>query len=154
MIDLRSHTHSNGWASEVEAFEKALKSANSIKLQILEELDRAGALKGLTPDEFVEMHGGLINTVRRRFTDLWKEGKIRHHPQSLTRKNSSGNACVAWVLGYDPSAYQKRAKREWQGLTDEEIKEIIGPWGGGPIKGYTRELIDKIEAKLKEKNSA
>jgi len=42
--------------------------------------------------------------------------------------------------------------KEWQGLTDEEIKEIIGPWGGAPIKGYTRELIDKIEAKLKEKN--
>lgn len=45
------------------------------------------------------------------------------------------------------------AKREWQGLTDEEIKEIVGPWGGEPIKGYTRELIDKIEAKLKEKNT-
>ena len=45
------------------------------------------------------------------------------------------------------------AKREWQGLTDEEIKEIIGPWGGEPIKGYTRELIDKIESKLKEKNT-
>ena len=43
--------------------------------------------------------------------------------------------------------------KEWQGLTDEEIKEIIGPWGGEPIKGYTRELIDKIEAKLKEKNT-
>jgi hypothetical protein len=42
--------------------------------------------------------------------------------------------------------------KEWQGLTDEEIKDIIGPWGGAPIKGYTRELIDKIEAKLKEKN--
>ena len=41
---------------------------------------------------------------------------------------------------------------EWVGLTDDEIKEIIGPWGDTPIKGYTRELFDKIEAKLKEKN--
>jgi hypothetical protein len=40
----------------------------------------------------------------------------------------------------------------WQGLTDEEIKEIIGPWGDTPIKGYTRKLFDQIEAKLKEKN--
>jgi hypothetical protein len=48
--------------------------------------------------------------------------------------------------------YTAPPQREWQGLTDEEIKEIIGPWGGAPIKGYTRELIDKIEAKLKEKN--
>jgi len=42
---------------------------------------------------------------------------------------------------------------EWVGLTDEEIKEIIGPWGETPIKGYTRKLFDAIEAKLKEKNT-
>ena len=41
----------------------------------------------------------------------------------------------------------------WFGLTDEEIKEIIGPWGDTPIKGYTRKLFDQIEAKLKEKNT-
>jgi hypothetical protein len=44
-------------------------------------------------------------------------------------------------------------QREWQGLTDEEIKEIIGPWGDTPIKGYTRKLFDQIEAKLREKNA-
>ena len=43
--------------------------------------------------------------------------------------------------------------RQWQGLTDEEIKEIIGPWGETPIKGYTRKLFDQIEAKLKEKST-
>lgn len=41
--------------------------------------------------------------------------------------------------------------KEWQSLTDDEIKEIIGSYSG-PIKGYTRELFDKIEAKLREKN--
>jgi len=46
----------------------------------------------------------------------------------------------------------KEQKREWVGLTDNEIKEIIGPWGDTPIKGYTRKLFDQIEAKLKEKN--
>ena len=44
-------------------------------------------------------------------------------------------------------------KREWVGLTDEEIKEIVGPWGDTPIKGYTRKLFDQIENKLKEKNT-
>ena len=44
-------------------------------------------------------------------------------------------------------------KRPWVGLTDEEIKEIIGPWGDTPIKGYTRKLFDQIETKLKEKNT-
>ena len=43
-------------------------------------------------------------------------------------------------------------QREWQSLTDDEIKEIIGSYSG-PIKGYTRELFDKIEAKLREKNT-
>jgi hypothetical protein len=43
-------------------------------------------------------------------------------------------------------------QRQWAGLTDDEIKEIIGPWGDTPIKGYTRKLFDAIEAKLKEKN--
>jgi hypothetical protein len=43
-------------------------------------------------------------------------------------------------------------QRTWVGLTDDEIKEIVGPWGDTPIKGYTRELIDKIEAKLRSKN--
>lgn len=44
-------------------------------------------------------------------------------------------------------------KKPWVGLTDEEIKEIIGPYGDTPIKGYTRKLFDQIEAKLKEKNT-
>jgi len=44
-------------------------------------------------------------------------------------------------------------KRKWVDLTDEEIKEIIGPWGETPVKGYTRKLFDQIEAKLKEKNT-
>ena len=43
-------------------------------------------------------------------------------------------------------------QRQWVGLTDEEIKEIIGPWGDTPIKGYTLKLFDQIEAKLREKN--
>ena len=55
---------------------------------------------------------------------------------------------------YKPTAlYTAPPQREWQGLTDEEIKEIIGSWGDTPIKGYTRKLFDQIEAKLKEKNT-
>jgi len=50
----------------------------------------------------------------------------------------------------DTQVYQ----RPWVGLTDEEIKEIVGPYGETPIKGYTRQLFDQIEAKLREKNNA
>ena len=45
-------------------------------------------------------------------------------------------------------------EREWVGLTDAEIKEIVGLWGDTPVKGYTRKLFDQIEAKLREKNNA
>jgi len=46
---------------------------------------------------------------------------------------------------------EARNKKEWQYLTDDEIKEIVGSYGDG-IGGYTRELFDKIEAKIREKN--
>ena len=46
---------------------------------------------------------------------------------------------------------EARKKKTWQSLTDDEIKEIVGSHGDG-IGGYTRELFDKIEAKIKEKN--
>ncbi len=57
------------------------------------------------------------------------------------------------VLPEKMALYSTPPKREWVGLTDEEIKEIIGNWGDTPIKGYTRKLFDQIEAKLKEKNT-
>jgi hypothetical protein len=48
---------------------------------------------------------------------------------------------------------ETRKKKEWQYLTDDEIKEIVGGYGNeGGIGGYTRELFDKIEAKIREKN--
>jgi hypothetical protein len=155
MTDMRTHTHTNGWTTEIEAFTKALKSANSIKLKILEEIHRAGNVRGLTPDEFVEMHGGLINTIRRRFTDLWKEGMICHHPEAVTRENSAGNKCVSWVLGNDPtSTFQKRTKRkEWQGLTMEELDALVEEHSGGPVEMVGHVLICAAEDKLKEKNT-
>jgi len=45
------------------------------------------------------------------------------------------------------------SQRQWIGLTDDEIKEIVGPYGDAPIKGYTRKLFDQIEAALRSKNT-
>jgi hypothetical protein len=58
------------------------------------------------------------------------------------------------MTDYERGYHQGKAdaQKPWVGLTDEEIKEIIGPWGDTPIKGYTRKLFDQIEAKLREKN--
>jgi hypothetical protein len=44
-------------------------------------------------------------------------------------------------------------QRPWVYLTDEHIKEIVGPYGDMPIKGYTRKLFDQIEAALRSKNT-
>ena len=95
-MEINSHTR--GLANEVAAFNKAKSKSLSTKDKILKEVDLYGAY-GVTPDEFVDSYGGLINTIRRRFTDLWKEGKIKK--SSLSRKNSAGNFCAAWVLGKD-----------------------------------------------------
>jgi hypothetical protein len=41
----------------------------------------------------------------------------------------------------------------WVGLTDEEIKDIVGRSNGsGGIGAYTRKLFKQIEDKLREKN--
>jgi hypothetical protein len=43
-------------------------------------------------------------------------------------------------------------KQEWQRLTDDELREMLGYGKGGYIAEYTRNFVDAIEAKLKEKN--
>ena len=58
---------------------------------------------------------------------------------------------LGYLEGFSKGYHQ--AKSEWVGLTDEEIREIVGPYGDTPIKGYTRKLFDQIEAKLKDKNT-
>ena len=49
--------------------------------------------------------------------------------------------------------YTAPPQRPWVGLTDDDIKEIVGPYGDMPIKGYTRKLFDQIEAALRSKNT-
>jgi hypothetical protein len=44
-------------------------------------------------------------------------------------------------------------KREWQGLTDEEIMEMLDYGQYGNVPQYARNFVDAVEAKLKEKNN-
>ena len=44
-------------------------------------------------------------------------------------------------------------RREWVGLTDEDIKDIVGRNDSGGIGAYTREMFKQIEDKLREKNT-
>jgi hypothetical protein len=110
MINLRTHTHAQGSMTEVLACERASRGSGSIMARILSDIRMAGP-DGLTPDEVAAAGALLINTTRRRFTDLWKSGQIRHHPLGLTRPNGSGNPCRAWVIGADPSVSERQPSR-------------------------------------------
>ena len=104
-----SHARKSDPLTSKDAARKAEINSMSIKNKIIQRLSDE-PLTGLTPDEFNEEVDGLINTIRRRFTDLWKEGKIRHHPNGLTRINSAKNECVAWVIGEDENRKPSRVQ--------------------------------------------
>jgi predicted house-cleaning NTP pyrophosphatase (Maf/HAM1 superfamily) len=72
----------------------------------------------------------------------------------LEEVNEETGRCSVRIFDHAKVLIRKlEEKRVWQYLTDDEIKEIIGGYGNeGGIGGYTRELFDKIEAKIKEKN--
>ena len=73
---------------------------------------------------------------------------------------------VAWVYNgilheFDPSEfatsevtplYTAPPKREWVGLTDDELKSLCDEWQI-IYGGYVRPFAETIEAKLKEKNT-
>ena len=73
----------------------------------------------------------------------------------IERVNKDG-----WILdSFEPEMYATIASikealaKEWVGLTDEEIKVIVGRGDPGGIGAYTREMFKKIEDKLREKNT-
>ena len=72
----------------------------------------------------------------------------------LEEVNEETGRCSVRIFDHAKVLIRKlEEKRVWQYLTEDEIKEIIGGYGDeGGIGGYTRTLIDKIEAKIKEKN--
>lgn len=53
----------------------------------------------------------------------------------------------------EPVAYMVEALREWRGLTEEEIMEMLGYGQYGRVPEYARNFVDAIEAKLREKNT-
>ena len=72
----------------------------------------------------------------------------------LEAVNEETGRCSVRIFDHAKVLVRKlEERRVWQYLTDDEIKEIIGGYGNeGGIGAYTRALIDKIEAKIREKN--
>jgi len=59
---------------------------------------------------------------------------------------------MEYAAKIDREALKKRLGG-WAGLTDDEIKAIVGRGDHGGIGLYTRDLFKKIEDKLREKNT-
>jgi predicted house-cleaning NTP pyrophosphatase (Maf/HAM1 superfamily) len=72
----------------------------------------------------------------------------------LEAVNEETGRCSVRIFDHAKVLVRKlEERRVWQYLTEDEIKEIVGGYGNeGGIGGYTRELFDKIEAKIREKN--
>lgn len=147
-----AHIHANPRPAEAEALAAIAPHITGIKRRILEQAGAAGDL-GVIPDEV----DGLINTIRRRFTDLWKGGHLR--PTKRTRKNRSGNSETVWILGRDENArgagakLHAKAMRDAQGavaflegeyLEGRGVPGIIG-WGTCMVH-----LLDKARARVAE----
>ena len=112
--ELTGLTHAQPRQAELEAAEKVAPHLAGMKGGIVAMMPSRGAF-GLTPDEYAMETGSLINTVRRRFTDLWKEGIIK--PTDRVRCNARGNNETVWVLGRD----EKMVARETK---DQKIKRL------------------------------
>jgi hypothetical protein len=70
----------------------------------------------------------------------------------LEEVNEETGRCSVRIFDHAKVLIRKlEERRAWHYLTDEEIKEIVGSYGSG-LGAYVRELFDKIEAKIKEKN--
>ena len=61
---------------------------------------------------------------------------------------SKSDGAMSSTLPQCKCDWNSAPKREWQGLTDEEVNKIMWP---SPATAY--DLARAIEAKLKEKNS-
>ena len=93
-------------------------------------------------------------TDEKEFFELGKRMYERLNPPPVDWVETNNSACAILRQVHDMLALASfPPKREWVNLTDDEIKEIVGSWGDTPIKGYTRKLMDQIEAKLKGKNT-
>jgi hypothetical protein len=78
----------------------------------------------------------------------WAVWEGRPHDLFFTKEEADE---LCRLKGGDAKSIPLYTEQTWQYLTDDEIKEIVGSHGDG-IGGYTRDLFDKIEAKIRKKN--
>jgi len=137
-------------ADQLERMQQGIETLHALYEQAVKQRDylmdqQRAQVEAIKKRSFSDDVGRLLSTGKGFYDD---GTPIDYKEVQLEIKGVSDGVfeCTAVRIPRPP-------KREWVSLTDEEIKEIIGPWGETPVKGYTRKLFDQIEAKLKEKNT-
>jgi hypothetical protein len=118
-----------------------LRKAAELALDALEilsknELPKKGAVKA-------ELDEVLIPILRQALAES--------EQKPLVWMNKYGHVASFQNEEYKDPLYTAPPKREWVGLTDEEIKSICNEWKI-MYGGYVDNFAKFIEAKLKEKN--
>lgn len=118
MTRLVGLVHADPKKSEIEAVLKIAPHLKNMKREIMILAIKNGD-RGIIPDEVP----GLINTIRRRITDLWKEGFLK--PSGMFRKNKSGNNETVWIPGRDEKAFEIReTKGQIIKRLENRVKEL------------------------------
>lgn len=103
----------------------------------------------------IDVVGGMALAQQETHWDALAEKQLTalKRDMQVSLEDAAVRAAHKVMAEFEREALAQPPQHPWVGLTDEEIKEIVGPWGNTPIKGYTRKLFDQIESKLKEKNT-
>ena len=98
----------------------------------------------------------LQAVFRMRRSEEWTPEDTAHRAGGLPMAQPAQEPWPEEPVGHMAGGVQPAQRdpnvREWVYLTEEHIKEIVGPYAL-PIIGYTRKLFDQIEAKSKELNN-
>jgi hypothetical protein len=71
------------------------------------------------------------------------------HLEGVAEMKDEPIVCI--VCKSNHKCWDNKCRKTWQYLTDDEIKGIVGSYGNG-LGAYVRDLFNKIEAKIREKN--
>jgi hypothetical protein len=91
-----------------------------------------------TPADGPEYERGFVEGMQRQM-QLHVNRVIKEDPTAW--QCQCGKAYTVKCISSKPS------KRQWQGLTDDEVNELVSRF-----KRYSYVLLREVEAKLKEKN--
>ena len=134
MTGLIGLVHSDAKKSEIDALLKVAPHLKKMKREIMILAHKNGE-RGIIPDEVP----GLINTVRRRIVDLWKEGLLK--ATDRMRKNKRGNNETIWIPGRDEKTFEiKETKNQIIKRLESRVKELENELKSLQMQ---RELFDK-----------